>query len=339
MAGALSDRLRGGAAVEGGRDAAARGPAPARSLSAPTVGRRLEAPAHREGPVRGPGHRRGGGRAHRPAPRRRRDLVRVVRRGRPDRDGRLQLRVLPDQVHPADPSVPDVRATRPGGSRELALPSRPGGSRRRDRGPRPRALAMAGRPRRLDVLGADGAADQWRGARGQPARQRPLQLPVEHRVRGAGRRGRARSAPPPKARSRDHDDRLGGRGGRGAEHPDAGSGLLDPDPGLVRFGDALAMGGGDGPGVLPLPREPGLRDHQRRARPGASGRSRGTPASGDRAATRQSHSPLQPGHPPAGPDAIRRSGSGTAAVPRAPAGITERVGTARASLPAPRPPR
>jgi len=71
--------------------------------------------------------------------------------------------------------------------------------------------------------------------------------------------------------SRDHDDRVGGRGGRSADRPDDGPGLMDPDPGLVRFGDALALGGGDGPRVLPLPRESRLRDHRRRARPGASG--------------------------------------------------------------------
>ena len=76
-----------------------------------------------------------------------------------------------------------------------------------------------------------------------------------------------------------------------------------------------------------------------RAGPGPPRRGRGAPAPGHRAPTRQSHPSLQPRHPPVGPDAVRRSGSSPPGIPRARARIANRPGTARASLPAPGPPR
>ena len=301
--------LRSGPPVEGGRHAPARGPAPAGFLSAPAVGRRLETAGSREDPVRGAGRGRGSGGAHRPPPRRRRDLVRIVRRGRPYRHGGLQLPLLSGQIPLAGSALPDVRAARPGRPRELALSPRPAGRRRRDRGPRPRAGPMAGRPRRVDLLGADGAPDQRRRACGQPARQRPLQLPLRPRVRGAGRRGSPRGPASPGAGSRDDDHRLGARGRRGSRRPGAGPRHLDPGPGLAGLGDPLAVGGRDGPGLLPLPREPGLRDHHGRAGPSPARRGRGAPAPRHRAAARQPHPLLQPRDPPVGPDAVRRRGS------------------------------
>ncbi len=135
------------------------------------------------------------------------------------------------------------------------------------------------------------------------------------------------------------DHGLRARGRRGAHRPDAGLGLLDPGPGLARFGDALAVGGRDGPGLLALPREPGLRHHHGRAGTSPARRGRGAPAPGHRAAPRQPDPPLQPRHAPAGPDAVRRSGSGVPELPRAPAGIAGRPGAARPPLPAPGPPR
>ncbi len=228
------------------RDGPAAGPgdprrvsaAPSRPPSPRLGGRRRVADLAREDSVRAAGgrHRRGG--VPRPAVHR---ISHRCRAGGPGGDG------LPERLVPR---LEDLRAARPGPDLRAAEPAEPareavsaerggvGGDDRRGLAP---AEAMAGRSRDLGLLSRDAGAGERSRPHRQPSRSRSQHLLAVCRVRAPGRgpRGRGRGGPPPGLA------RHAGRGARGRARRrlDRRPRLRDPDPdrGLARLGDAVAL--------------------------------------------------------------------------------------------------
>jgi hypothetical protein len=171
---------------------------------------------------------------------------------------------------------------------------------------------VAGRPRRVDVLGPDARAHEPRGAAGRRPRSRSLQLRRRPGLRRPRRRRGAGRHPPRSTWRARPLDRVDLGGGRPCRADRAGRRIVEFCPGLGAVREPVALGGRAGSDLQRLPGQAGREPARWARRLFASRGGRGFLPSCDRAASGSPGRLLQPGDGPRDPGPLP-GGRGAAA--------------------------